>query len=297
VRIEIDRSAPKPSPVTAATDDDDSEDEEADSICEPLRLEIDRPTPVVAAVSVPPRGTVEPQSSATSPVEPPVEEEDAPHVEPDPPALDATQLISRNMIDSALRGPVPPGADGEGESAIEATQVIAPDVITAAQSDPAATMVGTIHLRPEDTGPMAQSDVSSAERVSEPGDGGGDPQWEAPAELEDALGRFNAAHRLVYRAVRSEVGAGATNFLRATCIQRAPEAAVLVDGVLMGADGSWDTEGLRQAVVERRESDPWSHYVSLLEVEIERIAEFLGTARATDLRRQIESLDERSAVR
>ena len=71
--------------------------------------------------------------------------------------------------------------------------------------------------------------------------------WTEPSGLADVVARFNAAHRLVYRAVRSEVGAGASNFLRATCSQRAPAAAWLIEGVTLSADGSWDTDELKRA--------------------------------------------------
>ncbi len=262
---------------------------------EPLRIEIDRQPQAPVVLAAGPE-----DDPAGAPVEEPVEV-----VARAESALDATQLISREALESALRGS--PREDARSvEPSIDATQVIAPDVLDAVQAQELATIDAGPTTRPEDTGPISHEqlaaslselpDLAAAESLDSgsAADGAG---WEAPAELDDALGRFNAAHRLVYRAVRSEVGAGATNFLRLTCIQRAPDAAVLVDGVNLGADGSWDPDGLRQAVVDRRVSDPWSGYVSLLEVEIERIAEFLGAARATDLRRQIETLEERFAPR
>jgi len=219
--------------------------------------------------------------------------------------LDATQLISREALENALRGDSAQERGYDGGESIDATQVISPDVLDAAQADLAATD-SDCAAQPEDTGPISHADLAvsleatlgppvEARRVDRPVLNG--EAWAAPVELDETLDRFNAAHRLVYRAVRSEIGAGATNFLRATCIQRAPEAAALVDGVNLSADGSWDPDGLRQAVVDGRVSDPWSAYLSLLEVEIDRIGEFLGAVRATDLRRQIESLREQSASR
>jgi hypothetical protein len=296
-RFEIDRRAPV-ADAAQAGDDAESQAAGTEPAVEPRRFEIDRPAP--KAVAGPTGEEPEPVVVATEPtitperieIEPPAPmavppDDGAADVAADAPALDATQLIPPDALASALRG-AGPGAHDADESAIDATQVISPDVVDAAQADPAETIVGRIVFGPEDTGPISRLDLETPEGPSARGGAGEADPWEAPAELDDVLGRFNAAHRLVYRAVRSEVGAGATNFLRATCIQRAPEAAGLVDGVNMGADGSWDPEGLRQA--------PWSRYVSLLEVEIERIGEFLGTARATDLRRQIESLEDRSVA-
>ena len=206
------------------------------------------------------------------------------------PGLDATQLIPPEALESALRG--------SSRGSIDATQTIDADVLDAAQAlesdDPAQGDVG----RPEDTGPISTDELERTLVAS------GMPEaspaveaWVEPSELDDVLARFNAAHRLVYRAVRSEIGAGATNFLRATCTQRAPAAARLVEGVALAPDGSWDPEALRNRAVAGRVSDPWSDYLSLLDAEIERIGEFLGKSRAEDLRRQIEALDEAPAAR
>jgi len=204
-------------------------------------------------------------------------------------ALDTTQLIPREALESALRelahDASPQAAAAES---IEATQVIAPEVLDAAQGEALA-------LRPEDTGPVSRDELARSLALTEaPPDV---EPWVEPAGLDETLARFNTAHRLVYRAVRSEVGAGASNFLRVTCAQRAKAAASLIDGVALSPDGSWDAEGLKRAALERRVSDPWPSYVSLLEAEIDRIGEFLGATRAKDLRQQIESLDSTPTAR
>jgi Domain of unknown function (DUF4388) len=197
--------------------------------------------------------------------------------------LDTTQLISREALESAIRGP------DVAERPIGATQAIAPDVLDATQAHAAPSP--ELAARPEDTGPVSRDELarSLAETPVE-------RRWTEPSGLADVVARFNAAHRLVYRAVRSEVGAGASNFLRATCSQRAPAAAWLIEGVTLSADGSWDTDELKRAAVDGRVTDPWPGYLALLDAEIDRIGEFLGATRATDLRRQIEALDAAPAA-
>ncbi|NIM62295.1 MAG: hypothetical protein GTO30_11715, partial [Acidobacteria bacterium] len=72
--------------------------------------------------------------------------------------------------------------------------------------------------------------------------------------MDQSISAFNAMQRLVYRTVRSEVGAGAANFIRACCDDDAPG---IIEGTELQSDGTWDNEGLRRQVVENRIEDPW----------------------------------------
>jgi hypothetical protein len=228
---------------------------------EPMAIEIDR-----AAVAAVDRASIRI----------PIDEHDR---APSHGKLETTQLIPREALESALRRVAAPIEDAG--PVIEATQSIAPDVLEAAQAK----------ARPEDTGPVSREELARSL-----GETAAERPWVEPDGFADVLARFNAAHRLVYRTVRSEVGAGASNFLRATCAQRAPAAAWLIEGVTLSPDGSWDTEQLKRAAVDGRVADPWPGYVALLDAEIDRIGEFLGAPRAIDLRRQIEALEAAPAA-
>jgi len=46
------------------------------------------------------------------------------------------------------------------------------------------------------------------------GNGNHDDGWIPPEDLEPQISRFNAMQRIVYRSIRSEVGAGAANFVK-----------------------------------------------------------------------------------
>lgn len=112
------------------------------------------------------------------------------------------------------------------------------------------------------------------------------PAWEPPADLDSSITRFNAMQRVIYRTVRSEVGAGAANFVR-SCCEAAPQAEIVARTELH-TDGSWDVEGLRNAVIDQRIEDPWFEYRRLINREIEILRGHIGEARAHELQLQVE---------
>ena len=95
-----------------------------------------------------------------------------------------------------------------------------------------------------------------------------EPEFEPPSDLDDIIARFNSTQRLVYSVIRSEVGAGAVNFIRSCCDQISPEPPESLHGAELQPDGSWSAEGLRRAVMENRISEPWSEYQKLIKIEI-----------------------------
>ncbi len=119
------------------------------------------------------------------------------------------------------------------------------------------------------------------------------PAFEPPEDLDFHIARLNARQKIVYRIIRTEVGAGAVNFVR-SCATRL-EADPL-EGAEMRADGSWDADSLRQVVIERRVDDPGRHYGRLIEVEIDTLRDLIGEARASSLRRQVERVDTSVAL-
>jgi hypothetical protein len=127
---------------------------------------------------------------------------------------------------------------------------------------------------------------------SEPRFGG--PAWEQPGDLEAIIQQFNAMQRVVYRAIKAEVGAGAANFIR-SCCDTTSDSSDPLRGAELQADGSWDIEGLRRAVVENRISDPRLVYQELIDREIDLLRTHIGDARVLDLERQIERVEQSAA--
>jgi hypothetical protein len=120
--------------------------------------------------------------------------------------------------------------------------------------------------------------------------------WECPEETDRAIARFNAVQRVVYRTVRAEVGAGAINFIRSCCSRLPEDNADALEGVDLQADGSWDAEGLRNAIRALRLEDPSSLYLDLIDHEIEQLRQFIGEARVVELQRQVEQVAQADAA-
>jgi hypothetical protein len=118
------------------------------------------------------------------------------------------------------------------------------------------------------------------------------PAVELPAEVEATIHRFNAMHQVVFSTVRSEVGAGAANFVRSCCSDLAREAPDLVDGVQLHDDGSWDLDGLRRVIVDKGIDDPWELYRRVLDREFVALQPHIGEVRAGELRQRILAMAE-----
>jgi hypothetical protein len=118
--------------------------------------------------------------------------------------------------------------------------------------------------------------------------------WMPPSDLDEIIARFNAKHRVVYRTVRAEVGAGAANFIRACCGEETAQPEAL-SGAELQSDGSWDAESLRRAIHENRISDPQSEYERLITLEIEHLRSHIGETKILELERQIENVDRAEA--
>jgi len=244
-----------------------------------------------------PGETTEPDSAPTmewadsaDPSSNSVEESD--EVVESPPA--ATQAIPPGMLEAALHGDSHEQGPGEAtdvEPPPEATQVIPRELIEAAV---AGAGVGDEQAAPlaeaasEDTTSPAVEDAESPEA---------DDDWSTPEDLDEAISRFNAAQRVVYRTVRAEVGAGAFNFIRSCCTQGTGEESDAVAGVELRPDGSWDPAGLRTAARVARLDDPWVRYQRVIDGEIERLRQFIGDNRAVELQRQVELVERSDATR
>ncbi len=110
-------------------------------------------------------------------------------------------------------------------------------------------------------------------------------------ELERQIDKFNACQRVVYRAIRSEIGAGAANFIRFCGGKLTDGFNQLFDPVDLMDDGAWDVEGLRKSVGRGGVLDPWLGFQRLLDKEVEMVYLHLGPARAETLQKRIEEFE------
>lgn len=146
---------------------------------------------------------------------------------------------------------------------------------------------------------LTELDLERADEA-EPTDAGSDeeqalePEVPLPPGVAETIVRFNAMHRVVYRAVRSEVGAGASNFVRSCCVQVAREVPDPVEGVELFADGSWDVAGLKKVILEKQIEDPWKIYQRVLDEEFVTLRPHLGDARAEELKQRIWEIQQDS---
>lgn len=144
--------------------------------------------------------------------------------------------------------------------------------------------------RAETAAPPQEGRAEEAERGPAPED------WQPPPELDREIARFNEKHRTVYRVIRSEVGAGAGNFVRSCRSALACEIGDMLSSVELLPDGTWEERHLRRALVERRVADAGELLERIIEEEIERLGALVGEARARALRERIRSLDRPAAA-
>jgi hypothetical protein len=180
--------------------------------------------------------------------------------EPDVP--EEEPIISREAVEEYVAEKSAEAVDSQSVPLAEATQIIPRDAVERSLAQP--------EPEPEE-------------------------EFEPPSDLEQIIARFNSTQRLVYRAIRAEVGAGAVNFIRSCCDQISPAPPESLLEVELQPDGSWSEEDLKRAVIEKRISDPWSEYRKLIEIELEVLKEHLGEARALELQRQVEEVGDQTA--
>ena len=125
------------------------------------------------------------------------------------------------------------------------------------------------------------------------GNGNHDDGWIPPEDLDPQISRFNAMQRIVYRSIRSEVGAGAANFVKSCGGSLQDRFGDLFEAVDLQADGAWDPGELREALVERRVEDPWDGFRKLLDEEIDKLRVHIGEARASSLQERLSGVENR----
>jgi len=146
---------------------------------------------------------------------------------------------------------------------------------------------------PEPTGSSDVDEEPESLVAEEYGGGNGnhDDGWIPPEDLEPQISRFNAMQRIVYRSIRSEVGAGAANFVKSCGGSVEDRFGDLFEAVDLQADGAWDPGELREALVERRVEDPWDGFRKLLDEEIDKLRVHIGEARASSLQERLSGVE------
>ena len=223
---------------------------------------------------------------------------DLPEVVEFEPSPDSTQIIPREVIEAAVAGeeseqPASPEPDVD-ELDLDETPDPESNTLKLVRDavDHALQFQGTDDgVVPVDTDDRDCAITGEAEAVLAVDDG-----WECPEGVDRAIARFNAVQRVVYRTLRAEVGAGAINFIRSCCSQLPEDNADALDGVDLQADGSWDAEGLRNAIRALRLEDPSSLYQDLIEHEIDQLRQFIGDAKVVELQKQVEQVEQADAA-
>lgn len=134
--------------------------------------------------------------------------------------------------------------------------------------------------------PMKAAEPQPAEAAPAPSA----PAWDPPEGLDGAIAAFNARHIVLFRALRTEVGAGAANFVRSCRGALASEFVELFAAAELRADGSWDPESLKRAVIERRMANADQAFRELVDREVERLRMHLGEKRASAIAGQLAAI-------
>jgi hypothetical protein len=114
------------------------------------------------------------------------------------------------------------------------------------------------------------------------------------AELDRAIQQFNRLHRLLYRAIRSEVGAGTANFIHSCRGGLGDGLGELFAESRLLPDGTWDPEGLKKRIRERCLDQPWPRLQTLLDREFEMLKPNIDDARVQALHDQLRDLVQSS---
>jgi hypothetical protein len=158
---------------------------------------------------------------------------------------------------------------------------------------PAEEVARAVGVAPADAGPAAaeaRPPEEASAPVPETALDATIPADDPIADLDKAISRFNQVHRVLYRAIRAEVGAGTANFIQACRFGLTNGQSELFAGARLLPDGTWDPDGLKKTLKERRESEPQSGLERLLDREFEMLKPQIGEARTTALHEQISVL-------
>ena len=215
---------------------------------------------------------------------------------------EATVAMPREYVEAALAGPddVVPSFDlGEPGTGVgdmpfeEGTIDLCPDAPQASERDEASSDRDDLAENDDSndvdrTVRVSSKDIESALRM--PAAAPELPAFELPANLDLAIASFNARHVVLFRALRAEIGAGAANFVRSCRGTLGIGFASMFESADLRADGSWDPDGLKRAVIAHRVENAPEGFQTLLDDELQRLRAHLGDARAAALANQLSTI-------
>lgn len=316
-----DKPEPEPAPIPLS-----EADETAEIVSEPWRLAAERPAndrpedspALLAADDVPP----EPALALTPDVADgdlrdaagdPEPEDGLPRFELGEPGTGLEDMkVDMRPAESVREFELGPPASGlepeEDPGAFDPSQAAAPPVERFAlplssepesgQEPPAPEFEHTTRIPREEVEAAlresAEPPVAAAEREqaleAAPVPDHPETPWEPPDGLEGAIASFNARHVVLFRTLRAEVGAGAANFVRSCRGSLDNGFAQMFAAADLRADGSWDPDGLKRAIVEHRVTQPHDGFRELLDHEVERLGALVGERRASALAEQLAAI-------
>jgi hypothetical protein len=215
---------------------------------------------------------------------------------------DATVAIPRDEVEAALRGvegDLPRFELGEPGTGVHDMKVddmkidMRPDALQAPAVDEMSPDRGDAERNGEPadldrTARVPREELEAAMR--EPEAAAPLPPFELPENFDGAIASFNARHVVLFRALRAEIGAGAANFVRSCRGTLDIGFAAMFEAADLRADGSWDPDGLKRAVIAHRIDNAPEGFQRLLDDELQRLRMHLGEARATALADQLSTI-------
>jgi hypothetical protein len=297
-------------PVWELGSEDDTLEIPVEVVDEPVAEVTEEPVVEVVEEEPEPEEIEEPEPEREEPVwelgepevlEIPVEMVDEPadeEPEEPEPMTDATVRLSREEVEAAIsaeEGPEEEIEEPEEEipvldSPADATLYIAREELEGVLEPPAEEESPDLEIADpspaEVTEEIDREEIEASVTTEEES-----LIFEPPADLDEQISRINMRQRVVFRTIRAEVGAGAVNFVRSCCGRTDSGEENPFRTVEIQPDGSWDSEGLRKAVVDLRIADPEGEYRRLVDTELEMLHMHIGEARAQALREQVESVD------
>lgn len=203
---------------------------------------------------------------------------------------DATIAIPREDVEAALRGSevgLPHFEFDEPGTSVEDMKVDMRPSPSTPSPQPPDTAETTAAI---DAGDSGFDRAEPAKSHEPPQRVVGERPFEPPFNLVGTIASFNARHVVLFRAVRSEIGAGAANFVRSCRLGLDNEFAEMFASAELRADGSWDPEMLKRSVIGHRVARAEEGCQRLLDAELSRLRAHLGDARAGSLAVQLSSI-------
>ncbi len=121
------------------------------------------------------------------------------------------------------------------------------------------------------------------------GEAPAEPAAEPTPELLAEVDRFLARHRVVWRALRLEIGAGVRNFVL-TCQRNLAVAGDLFEGLEPGGEGDYDRDELARRLAARPSIDPRAALDDLVETEIRMIRGLVHPASLQEIEKGLAAI-------